>query len=102
MSPEMPRPAGKRAKDDDFDAVDFSKLRGDPRPALVLVIELEERPRVSVRTSDAAGELRLLDDLASRKPKIERELLAVFAAALHQLDARTLNLAPADLGGRAE
>ena len=102
MSPEMPGPAGKRAEDSDFDALDFSKLRGGSRTALVIVIELEERPRVSVRTSDAAGELRLLDDLASRKPKIERELLAVFAAALHQLDARTLNLAPADLGGRAE
>jgi hypothetical protein len=97
----MPRTPGKAPSDNDYDAANFSALRGGPRPALVIVLELEERPRATVRTSEAADELRLLDDLASRKPKIERELLAVFAAALHQLDMRTLNLAPADLGRRA-
>ena len=101
MLPEMPVPAGRRAPGDDFDALDFSKLRGGSRPALVLVIEFEERPRATVRTSGAADEVRLLDDLASRKPKIERELLAVFTAALHQLDVRTIGLVPADLRRRA-
>jgi hypothetical protein len=71
------------------------------RPALHLVLTLEESPAIEVYSSSGADEARLVDDLEARGVRLSRELLDAFDDALALLRSRTAQFAPGDVSRRA-